>query len=84
MGRQHRYSVLLDHELDSWHSQTLRFVVNPFSSVQDPEQYLAMAGELFLVLVLVCWALTFMYAPDVIDTNPIRDTWGYNNGALAH
>lgn len=36
-------------------------------------------GETLALLVVLCWVITYMHNPDVIDSNPLKERLGYNN-----
>lgn len=44
-----------------------------------PELYAAAGGELFVLVMLVGWVLTFAFEFDVLESNPLKDRFGYNN-----
>mmetsp|Transcript_143754 Transcript_143754/g.460127 ORF Transcript_143754/g.460127 Transcript_143754/m.460127 type:complete len:291 (-) Transcript_143754:47-919(-) len=44
-----------------------------------PELYASAGGELLVVAMLLSWALTAVYRPDTIASNPLQDRVGYNN-----
>jgi hypothetical protein len=44
-----------------------------------PERYLQATGEMFIVMLLVCWCTTVTYNPEVFEDNILRSIVGYNN-----
>ena len=44
-----------------------------------PEKYLEAAGECFILMIGVSWALTMAFNPDVTRDNKLLDRVGYNN-----
>mmetsp|Transcript_93590 Transcript_93590/g.260583 ORF Transcript_93590/g.260583 Transcript_93590/m.260583 type:complete len:274 (+) Transcript_93590:86-907(+) len=44
-----------------------------------PEEYAGAGGELLILTVVVCWALTFIFNPATIESNSLKDRVGYNN-----
>ena len=44
-----------------------------------PERYLEAAGECFILMIAVSWAVTWTFNPDIITSNPLKDRVGYNN-----
>ena len=44
-----------------------------------PERYLEAAGECFILMIGVSWALTMAFNPDVTRDNKLLDRVGYNN-----
>jgi len=44
-----------------------------------PERYLEAAGETFILMIAVSWILTWLFNPEVIHSNALKDRVGYNN-----
>ena len=44
-----------------------------------PERYLEAAGECFILMILVSWAITWTFNPSIIASNLLKDRVGYNN-----
>eukprot|EP00656_Telonema_subtile_P016148 TRINITY_DN1851_c0_g1_i1.p1 TRINITY_DN1851_c0_g1~~TRINITY_DN1851_c0_g1_i1.p1 ORF type:complete len:291 (-),score=64.35 TRINITY_DN1851_c0_g1_i1:114-986(-) len=44
-----------------------------------PVMYLQASFEAFLFMLGLCWILTWTANPDIIDSNRIKDVFGYNN-----
>jgi hypothetical protein len=58
-----------------------QFARNPFpkDGCVVPERYLEAAGETFILMLLVSWALTAAFNPAILADNKLRDRVGYNN-----
>lgn len=54
-------------------------VIKPNKGIVYPENYLKAAGELLFLLFGVVWGITWIWHPEVIADNPIKDVMGYNN-----
>lgn len=62
--------------------QLLRTSVLNFGNPDEaifPERYLESAGELFILMLVVCWAITAVYSQNIIHRNLLHDRVGYNN-----
>ena len=44
-----------------------------------PERYLEGAGEMFILMIIVCWMITLRYSPEIIEKNGLKDIIGYDN-----
>mmetsp|Transcript_58460 Transcript_58460/g.136027 ORF Transcript_58460/g.136027 Transcript_58460/m.136027 type:complete len:275 (-) Transcript_58460:241-1065(-) len=49
------------------------------NGLYNPEDYAAAAGELLVFALLICWFLTYLFNPEIIAKNPLKDRVGYNN-----
>mmetsp|Transcript_84581 Transcript_84581/g.213303 ORF Transcript_84581/g.213303 Transcript_84581/m.213303 type:complete len:265 (-) Transcript_84581:169-963(-) len=61
-------------------------ILRSMASFQDhkeitysPEMYAAAGGELLVISMLLSWTLTYFFAYDVIEDNPLKARVGYNN-----
>lgn len=45
----------------------------------NPEMYLGAWVETFIIMLAMSWTVTLIWAPEVIETNRIKDVMGYNN-----
>jgi len=56
---------------------------NLFSTGQsityNPEDYAGAGAELLVATMIVSWALTFLFNPEVVEHNALKDRVGYNN-----
>jgi len=52
---------------------------NLTGDVLDPNIYLKAAGETLVLALAIGWIVTFIYIPDIIKSNPLKDRLGYNN-----
>ena len=48
----------------------------PESTVVVPETYFHATSELVAILILLCWALTLVFHPEVILNNPLNTRAG--------
>eukprot|EP00316_Scyphosphaera_apsteinii_P001484 CAMPEP_0119313216 /NCGR_PEP_ID=MMETSP1333-20130426/28290_1 /TAXON_ID=418940 /ORGANISM="Scyphosphaera apsteinii, Strain RCC1455" /LENGTH=312 /DNA_ID=CAMNT_0007318001 /DNA_START=17 /DNA_END=955 /DNA_ORIENTATION=+ len=44
-----------------------------------PERYLEATGECFILMIIVSWAMTYLFNPSIIEGNLLKDRVGYNN-----
>ena len=47
--------------------------------VMNPTMHLKAMGELMFLVLAICWSITYLMLPDVIQQNPLKDRLGYNN-----
>mmetsp|Transcript_48500 Transcript_48500/g.136428 ORF Transcript_48500/g.136428 Transcript_48500/m.136428 type:complete len:263 (-) Transcript_48500:146-934(-) len=61
-------------------TRIMRSISKPSASVTyNPEDYAAAGGELFVIAMISSWLLTFIFRPEIIVDNPLKDRVGYNN-----
>ena len=74
-----QYSELQAGELSAYSSAMHYYLRFPLSSIHDPVHYNNKLMEVFVLLVIVCWVMTWTMRPDTLANNPLSDAWGYNN-----
>eukprot|EP00928_Gymnodinium_smaydae_P048710 TRINITY_DN32612_c0_g1_i1.p1 TRINITY_DN32612_c0_g1~~TRINITY_DN32612_c0_g1_i1.p1 ORF type:complete len:301 (-),score=56.90 TRINITY_DN32612_c0_g1_i1:142-1014(-) len=57
-----------------WHSTDARDGI-----VYNPEDFAAAGGELLVVTLIISWILTYIFRPEFIANNELKDRVGYNN-----
>jgi len=46
---------------------------------RTPEHYGGAGGELLVLAMIISWILTFIFDPETVKKNPLKDRVGYNN-----
>jgi len=54
-------------------------LTHPLTDEFSSHRYLKAGSEIFGLLVVLSWILTFIYNPSIIEKNPLKDRVGYNN-----
>eukprot|EP00405_Crypthecodinium_cohnii_P012113 CAMPEP_0206430838 /NCGR_PEP_ID=MMETSP0324_2-20121206/7036_1 /ASSEMBLY_ACC=CAM_ASM_000836 /TAXON_ID=2866 /ORGANISM="Crypthecodinium cohnii, Strain Seligo" /LENGTH=293 /DNA_ID=CAMNT_0053896709 /DNA_START=215 /DNA_END=1096 /DNA_ORIENTATION=+ len=47
--------------------------------VYRPEDFSGVGAEIFVVVMVISWVLTYFFNPAVLESNPLKDRVGYNN-----
>lgn len=62
-----------------WVLQSNHEIVADGMSIIHPKAYLQASFEVFILMLALCWILTAWFNPSIMDSNRIRDVFGYNN-----
>ena len=54
----------------------------PGGATTDVADYLVAAGELLVLTMIVCWALTLIFNREAVSRNRLKDFLGYNNACV--
>ena len=65
--------------MEPWTFNTLKWFYYPNTQLYDTTFMFSIAGELFLLIVIIGWSVTLIYHPDTVKDNPILPIIGYNN-----
>tara|TARA_B110001452_G_scaffold237837_1_gene217936 strand:- start:928 stop:1245 length:318 start_codon:yes stop_codon:yes gene_type:complete len=60
-----------------------RLMIDPTCNTVDPQQYLNVAGEMLIVLLLVSAIVTGISKPETYKDNPLIDRLGFNNVCIS-